>query len=136
MKIAFTFLLLALALAQCASEFTAANLRGTWVIENMEVNIPDMSPALIEGGQKEAYSSRYEFTEHGKVTLKSNSLAAGVEGTYTLNLDSNYLKMSMGVGTDNEVQESYTLSDISANQMTWTFDMKDRGNIVFKVIKK
>ncbi len=134
MKKFLVLFILALSTIHCSNEFKPENMQGTWVIEDLKANIQDLSPAVLEGGEKEAYSSVYEFLENDRFKLKSNAFPDGIEGSYELNLDSNYLKMNMveSVGS----YESYKLSDIAPNNMTWTLDMGERGNVVFKVIRK
>lgn len=134
MKKILVLLILALSTIHCSNEFKPSNLHGTWVIESLEANIKDLSPAVLEGGKKEAYSSVYEFLEDDKFKLTSNAFPEGIDGSYILNLDSNYLKLNMAETL--EVNEHYQLSNMSPNNMTWTLELGETGNVVFQFVRK
>ncbi len=137
MKKLIILTLIVVSFANCSSEFQPSSLLGSWVIKKMEANTPDISPAILKGAEEEAYSMVYEFLEDGKFKMTSNAYPDGALGTYTLNLESNHLKVSFKGSEDiNEIVEEYQISELSDDSMKWTMDLREMGNIVFTINRK
>jgi|GEM_PF-2392252 len=137
MKKLFILLTLALSTINCSQDFKSSDMIGTWNITGMDAHVGDIAPAILEGGKKEAYSTVYEFLENGKFKMTSNAYPEGADGSYELNLESHQLTMRFKGSQDpNEITETYQISDLSNNTMTWTLKLGEMGSITFNLDKK
>ena len=119
----------------CNSQINEGDLVGNWKVIEFRADMPDLSPALIEGAKSEALSSSYSFLEGNTFNMKSDIIYNGEGGKYELISGKKVIKMTYNPGGDKDLEE-YEIQSLDSKSMIWSQDMGDLGTLSMTLKKE
>ena len=119
----------------CSSKIDTSKIIGNWKVIEFSADTPDLSPAVIDAGKKEALSSHYSFLKNGDSNLKSNYYKNGNKRTWNYNETSNFLTINNKEKTEIG-PENYKIVSLNDNKMVWSQNLGELGSLKMTLIKE
>ena len=130
------FLILTLVgLSGCTPNYTATDLHGKRQITELDADMPELSPAIIQAGEELALSTIYEFNTDGSSVETSNYYPEGILGQWTFNQDSMLLYIT---STDEAIPciGNYSVEFLIKRVIKMTQDYQELGQLSMTLTKR
>lgn len=113
-----------LLLCACGGAGSSRTLPGTWKVEHVEVNTPELSPILVEAAHQMLMGAEYDFRADGTFELR---MSGDVDrGTWRLEEDNQRIVLTYSAEVGDE---EHRLEHFGSTSMTWVSSIPELGTI-------
>ena len=121
---AFFLIPVVLLLCACGGAGSSRTLPGTWKVEHVEVNTPELSPMLVEAAHQMLMGAEYDFRADGTFELR---MSGDVDrGTWRLEDENQRIVLTY---SEEVGEEEHRLEHFGPTSMTWVSSIPELGTI-------
>lgn len=111
-------------LCACGGAGSSRTLPGTWKVEHVEVNTPELSPMLVEAAHQMLMGAEYDFRADGTFVLR---MSGDVDrGTWRLEDENQRIVLTY---SEEVGEEEHRLEHFGPTSMTWVSSIPELGTI-------
>lgn len=111
-------------LCACGGAGSSRTLPGTWKVQHVEVNTPELSPVLVEAAHQMLMGAEYDFKADGTFELR---MSGDVDrGTWRLEEDNQRIVLTYSAEVGDE---EHRLEHFGSATMTWVSNIPELGTI-------